>query len=384
MQVKYQEPRTWGKSHSWFSLLSLHARNDDGEPYRVHYRPGSSLVDISSTNDKSWELWRSIPYEYKREEDIEELDIYSHLFQNMVHLINQKSSSGVAFVNGLPMFIKKPGNPIKLKVFSPTALIKSLPVAALHLQNIAPNRDEPSYIQPKDEEKVVLMATVVPHVNVVIENCVITILYEATGAIHFLPLLRVCMDDAKSVSQVSSSKIRVISSFRIMLESYEAQRNRWMEMVRPIEICIVYRARVVPFEQGNAAFEKLPTCFYSVLKKVDLAVSEPSLDICLFLVGELNLAGPFAVKHSPVTANCLPSSIYLPVDPSSIQSVGPTPVPDESSLHHLTFSSQHMPSTIGTKAVEINQKKVQRTFAVEKNNAGCRCEELAVKESEPK
>lgn len=297
-RVKYQDQKSWGKSQSWFSLLSLNAKNDDGEPYRVHCHPGSTIVDISSTNDKSCELWNIIPFKYKAEDNIEE-EIYGHLSKKWLHFMNKKSGSSLAFVNARLQLVKKPGNPLKIKIFSPASWTKTLPIDTLRRN--ASNGDGSLNLDPMEEETFI---TTVPQVKVIVNMFVITILYEASGAIHFLPLLRVCMDSGESVAQVSSYKFRTISTFKIRLESYEAQTDKWMEMLQNVQICIVYRARLVSFEQKDVVYGKTLTSFYTLLKQVDLFVSEPSLDICLFLVGELNLAGPYTIKHSPVTANC--------------------------------------------------------------------------------
>lgn len=301
-RVKYQDQRSWGRSQSWFSLLSISAKNGDGEPYRVHCHPGSSLLDISSTNDKSLELWHIIPFKYKAEEDIEEHGIYGHLCKKWVHFINKKSGSSLAFVNARPQLVRKPGNPFKIKFFSPATLTKTLPIDTL--PNNASNRDGSLNLDPSEQETSVNITTYVPQVKVRVDTFVITILYQASGAIHFLPLLQLNMDNAGSVAQVSSYKFRSISTFKIMLLSYEAQTDMWMEMLQKVEICIVYRARLVSYEQNEVVFGKTPISFYIRLKQVDLFVREPSLDICLFLFGELNLAGPYTIKHSPVTANC--------------------------------------------------------------------------------
>jgi hypothetical protein len=47
-----------------------------------------------------------------------------------------------------------------------------------------------------------------------------------------------------------------ISTFKIRLESYEAQTDMWMEMLRNVHICIVYRAQLVSFEQKDVVYGK--------------------------------------------------------------------------------------------------------------------------------
>ncbi|KAH9301470.1 hypothetical protein KI387_013053, partial [Taxus chinensis] len=263
LKVKYQ-----GNSQSWFSLLSVHARNDNGEPHCLHYRPGSSLVDVSSSKNNAYELWCHIPFKHKAEDDDEEYDFHGNFYKKMVHVVNKKSSRGLAFVNGLPVLVKKPGNPLKLKIFSPAALINNIPTSTLPLQTDATNRDGSSNVQPL-YEKLAVMATLVPQVNVIIEKLDITILYETSGTFHFLPLLRACMDGAQCVLQVNSSKLRIISTLRLMLQSYEAQRNMWRELLRPVEIGLVYRALGAEHWKGGAASGKMPISFCTVLKRIE-------------------------------------------------------------------------------------------------------------------
>jgi hypothetical protein len=71
-----------------------------------------------------------------------------------------------------------------------------------------------------------------------------------------------------------------ISTFKIRLESYEAQTDMWMEMLRNVQICIVYRARLVSFEQKDVVYGKTLTSFYTLLKQV---LNNTGLDLlCCF------------------------------------------------------------------------------------------------------
>lgn len=137
--------------------------------------------------------------------------------------MNFTRGSSLAFVNARLQLVKKPGNPLKLKIFSPATLRKTLPFDTLPT-NVS-DRDGSLKLDPLEEET--LITTSVPRVKVTVNMFVITILYESSGAIHFFPLLRVYLDSAESVVQVSSHKFRIISTFKIGLESYEAQTDNW-------------------------------------------------------------------------------------------------------------------------------------------------------------
>jgi hypothetical protein len=59
-----------------------------------------------------------------------------------------------------------------------------------------------------------------------------------------------------------------ISTFKIRLESYEAQTDMWTEMLRNVQICIVYRAQLVSFEQKRCCIWETLISFYILLKQV--------------------------------------------------------------------------------------------------------------------
>jgi hypothetical protein len=68
----------------------------------------------------------------------------------------------------------------------------------------------------------------------------------------------------------------------------------------------VYRTRTVKNSFSASLSKKTPTSIFSQLKKVDVVISEPALDTCLFLIGALEFAGPYTLRQSPVLANrCL-------------------------------------------------------------------------------
>jgi hypothetical protein len=226
LQVKHQKNSSTSKT-VWFSLLSLHARNSEGEPFRVHYRPGSGLADIATINDKSWELWQCVPSEsVVADEGTEELDIRRS--RSVFHLVNQKSKSGLALLDGAPVLVKQPGHPFKVKILAQPYKAK---------ENISSSSSSPDgsvvvgggeeLQHAQDVEGEAIVAATVPLVKCDIQNVALTLLYETAGGLHLLPLLRLHMYDMGAVLQVGSFKTRAMSGCNISLDYFEAQSNCW-------------------------------------------------------------------------------------------------------------------------------------------------------------
>ncbi|BBN13913.1 hypothetical protein MPTK1_6g07390 [Marchantia polymorpha subsp. ruderalis] len=305
-KVKYQDSsKTTRSKTAWFSLLSLHAKNSEGDPLRVHYRPGSGLVDVSSTNDGSREQWQFLKTESSEEEGEEQgdFDIRNSSSRRVFHLVNQKSKTGIAFEDNVPLLVKQPGNPFKIKVVSKPTQSDTNPEEAKALTQ----KDEtPLQTPPLDDHEAVRLVTSIPHVLCKFETFVLTVLHEAAGGLHLLPLLRVRVPGTEGVIQAGVTKSRTILQCGIVLEYYEMQTTLWVPVINPIETDIFYRARSVKHAVMATNSKKTPVALFTRLRKVEFVVSEPSLDACLFLIGALDLAGPFTMKHSPVQANrCL-------------------------------------------------------------------------------
>eukprot|EP00261_Vitis_vinifera_P017826 XP_010647644.1 PREDICTED: uncharacterized protein LOC104878733 [Vitis vinifera] len=88
-----------------------------------------------------------------------------------------------------------------------------------------------------------------------------------------------------------------------MLYYFEVQRHLWRELVHPVEICIFYRSSF-QIEGSEIVSQSVPMHFYFRCKEVEISLTEVSLDILLFVIGKLNLAGPFSVKTSMILAHC--------------------------------------------------------------------------------
>ena len=63
----------------------------------------------------------------------------------------------------------------------------------------------------------------------------------------------------------------------------------------------------------------VPFTIYNILNnnaltywQLEISLTELSLDILLFVIGKLNLAGPFSVRSSKILANCCKVSLSFP------------------------------------------------------------------------
>ncbi|KAF3438866.1 hypothetical protein FNV43_RR17141 [Rhamnella rubrinervis] len=284
-RVKYHSQRWWNSSILWFSLISLHAKNDSGEPLRLTYRPGSGFVDISSTVDSGGALWKTISCEPESYEGDIDWEPYNQSVKKTFYLVNKKNDCAVAFVDGVPEFVRKPGNPFKLKVFPD--------ISKIHLQ---------------DNEFVGKRKTsgpdgMFPCIALSLNQISLTIVHELSDTEDVFPLLRGCIDDTQLIIQVLSTKTRVINTLRAVLYHFDSQKNSWRELLHPVEICLFYRSSF-HIQGSEAVLQGVPIHIHCRTKEFNISLSELSLDILLFVIGKLNLAGPYSLKSSMVLANC--------------------------------------------------------------------------------
>ncbi|MCL7045122.1 hypothetical protein MKW94_012003 [Papaver nudicaule] len=300
-RVKHCSRRSWGLPVSWFTLISLHAKSSSGEALRLNYRRRSSFVDISSIVDDDGSLWKALPYQPDSYEGDTDSESYRLASKNTFYLVNKKCDYGVAFIDGLPEFVGKPGNPFKLKVFhdytvthDALSLITPLrrPFDADEGQNSDIGEEESSSLS-KDH----------PYLSIKIDKLSVNIVHSVLNAKDKFPLLQGCISNIQFIIQVLSSKVRVISTFTAAVLHFDAQTNLWREIVQPVGMCMFYRTKFAP-QISELVPQGVPVNFYFRMNQVDVYLTELSLDILLFMVGKLNLAGPYAVKNSKILANC--------------------------------------------------------------------------------
>lgn len=223
LKVKYHSQRRWGSSILWFSLLSLHAKNDLGEPFRLNYRPGSGFVDISSTDDGARAGWRIQSCEPESVESDTDWEPYNQLVRKNFYLVNKKNDCAIAFVDGVPEFVKKPGNPFKFKVFHDLPVAHGFGNADSHplegprtrLQQNASSNDETSGKSGK-----------FPCIDIAVEKISLTIVDELFDRRDVFPLLRASID-AKITVQILSTRTRVISTLTASVYHFDSRRDAW-------------------------------------------------------------------------------------------------------------------------------------------------------------
>jgi hypothetical protein len=201
-------------------LLSLGAKNADGECFRVHYNPGTGLADVSSIHDGSWELWQILPHKNSARTDEVDIDQYDAHYEHWVHLINKKSKQGLSLANGSPVMVKRPGSLFKFKILgSPTKLIDGEKISSFK---------ENSEVLEIVEPTITVSA---PKIEIHIGMAAITLLHETGHGKHIRPLLRGRLENTKSVIQVLPFKTRVMGECKLIFEYFEAHVNRWYSFI---------------------------------------------------------------------------------------------------------------------------------------------------------
>ncbi|KAL9241362.1 hypothetical protein vseg_015482 [Gypsophila vaccaria] len=305
-RVKWLKQKRWKFSTSWFSLVSLYAKTASGDPLRLNYSTSSTFLDISSSNDSASALWKIASHKHEGFEDDIDLQPLSYLSRKTFYLVNKKNDSSAAFIHGAFEFVKKPGNPFKFKIFPDLSLTRDVLTSESHLRSS-------SDLVPIEEQNSFDQVQIAPCITLTVDKVSLTIVHELFDARDKLPLLQGSIDDTEITIQILPLKIRVISTFTMMLHYFDARRFFWREFVQPVEVCIYWRSTT-----PSAAEEKSTNGMHSRLflrmQELDLSLSELSLDILLYLIGELDFAGPFAVKSSAILANCCKVENQLDLD----------------------------------------------------------------------
>ncbi|XP_030975279.1 uncharacterized protein LOC115995020 isoform X1 [Quercus lobata] len=297
-RVKYQNQR-WKSRVPWFSLISLHAKNDSGEPLRLNYRPGSGFVDISSTNDSGWVLWRALSCKPESYDGDIEWEHYNQLVRGTFYLVNKKNDCAVAFVNGVLEFVRKPGNPFKLKVFTDPSIARD--VVKLDSHPMEASETSLQHNAHMGEDSTSLLGKILPCIDITINQISLNIV-QLLDTKDIFPLLRGCISNIKIIIHVLSTKTRVISTSSTAIYYFDAQRNSWREFLSPVEICIFYRSS---FQiQDPKTSHGVPVHIYCRVGEFNISLTELSLDKLLFVLGKLDLAGPFSLRSSMILDNC--------------------------------------------------------------------------------
>lgn len=223
--MKYHYQRRWKSQVLWVSLTSLHAKNGSGEPLRLNYRPGSGFVDISSSSDSGWALWKILPFKPVSYDGDTEVESYSPAAKNTFHLVNRKNDRGIAFADGALEFVSKPGNPFKWKVFQDfylahdTILLNSFSMGASRtsLRQTSDLNDEGTSERTGSPTGII----------VEVDKLILTIVHEISDTKDKIPLLQVSIIIPELIVQILNSKARILSRLDVVLYYFDAQRNLW-------------------------------------------------------------------------------------------------------------------------------------------------------------
>ncbi|KQJ86021.1 uncharacterized protein LOC100840359 isoform X2 [Brachypodium distachyon] len=301
---KVKHHKRWRSDTPYISLLSLHAKNDEGKELALSFSQGSDLVEISSFVDKPCSLWSIYPLGFDSfDDDDDDNKSCKVVSSSSYHLVNKKNNYGIAFVDGLLEFVKKPGNPFKLKVLDESLFSD---VARLGIPNM--NLNSNSYLDVEDELPSAMRDRLETgassqHVTISIDKIVFIITHEVFDTGNIFPLVQNCISDIRVVTQIYPSKIRILSSFKVSGQYFDSRRNLWEDLISPITSYVFLRFRF--FNQDPVTrCSRTPLRFFFHLKQVDIFINELSVDILLYLAGKLDLMGPYAVRSSAIFPNC--------------------------------------------------------------------------------
>lgn len=203
--------------------MSLFAKDCHGEPLRLNFSSGSGFVEISSSDDKTQALWQTVPY---KSNSFGEDDVNSYLTsaKKAFQLVNQKNNCAVAFVDGMPEFVKKPGHPFKAKVLNEFPLTTDWRLNVPSERIFYDSKEESS----QDGGEISGCGSKAPHVNIMIDKVTVTILHEISDAKSKIPILCTSVNDICVIGLINSSKFRIICSFTFAMQYMEALRSIWL------------------------------------------------------------------------------------------------------------------------------------------------------------
>ncbi|CAL5092653.1 unnamed protein product [Urochloa decumbens] len=299
---KVKHHKRWRSNPQCISLLSLCARNDEGKELALSFSHGSDFVEISSYVDKPSSIWSTLPFRIDNfDDDGDDGKSYKVVPRSSYYLVNKKNNYGIAFVDGLLEFVKKPGNPFKVQVFDESIFSDVARLIVPHM-----NLDNNTYLDVEDDVPFSVRDRLASdassqHVIINADKFVFTITHEVFDTDVF-PLVQACISDIRVVTQIFPSKIRILSSFKVSGQYFDARRNLWEELISPIASYTFFRSRFFTPDPVTK-YGKMPIRFFFHLKQVDIFINELSVDILLYLIGKLDLMGPYAVRSSAIFPN---------------------------------------------------------------------------------
>ncbi|XP_060196085.1 uncharacterized protein LOC132625246 isoform X2 [Lycium barbarum] len=300
-RVKHHHVRSWNSQVQYLSFISLYAKDESGEPLRLNCHRRSDFVEISSSSATAWALWRALPYKHDIYDGDVDLETYLPQTKNKFYLVNKKNDCAAAFVNGVLEVVSKPGHSFKFKVFrDPSPYVNNIFLdGCLEKKPGAVKLHDSCISEGKDLSQLGNSFGI----TVSVDKVSLTIVHELSDSKERTPLLQGSISPTEVVIQISNTKVRVMSGLEVLLYYFDSQKDIRRELMHPLEIDVFYRYRF-----QNQALENnilwVPGHFYARIKELSMTITELSMDIILFVVGELNLAGPYSVRISTILANC--------------------------------------------------------------------------------
>ncbi|KAH0664621.1 hypothetical protein KY284_029552 [Solanum tuberosum] len=300
-RVKYHQTRRWNSQVQYLSFISLYAKDESGEPLRLNCHRQSDFVDISSSSDSAWALWRALPYKHDIYDADVDLKTYLPQTKNVFYLVNKKNDCAAAFVNGVLEVVRKPGHPFKFKVFrDPSPYVNNVFLDGCLEKEPGTILLHDSYIS---EGKDLSQRGSSFGITVAVDKVSLTIVYELSDSKEKVPLLQGSISFTEVVIQISNTKVRAMSKLGVLMYYFDSQKDMWRDLMHPLEIDVFYRYTFLNQGPENIILW-VPGHFYARIKELSMTITELSLDIILFIIGKLNFAGPYAVKDSTILANC--------------------------------------------------------------------------------
>ncbi|XP_031743221.1 uncharacterized protein LOC101222087 isoform X2 [Cucumis sativus] len=297
-RVEYKKGRRFSSS-VWFSLISLYTKNAADKQLRLNCYPGSGVVNISDTDDRDTTLWTIFSSTPRGQNGDTDWEAYNQFSKRSFYLVNKNNDCGVAFVDGFPKFVRKPGNPFKFKIIRDFSTIHGVTDTNHYLTGTTDtSREQNSNLDER------LSGTNGMFPRIVISSYFsLTIVHDISDTSDILPLICGCLSNMELTLQISSNKTRVFCTSTAELHYFDARRHLWQWILSPVDFCLYYR-----FSAKSSSTETIlrgvPVQIYCRMKKLDISLNETSLDVVLFVIGKLNLAGPYAVRSSIIRPNC--------------------------------------------------------------------------------
>ena len=208
----------WEKGkRSLFSLTSLYAKDVTGEPLQLNFSPGSGFVEVSRRG-RGYALWKLIPYENEHYGDNDDDEFSKSVMASgkAFYLINYKNDYGIAFVDGVCEFVKKPGSAFKVKIFHEQSPVYYAAERSNHGEGYG------------DIQRRCLAGFNLFDLSVKIEKISVEVFHEIFYADDKVPLARGVVNDMQIIGQVLPSKFRIMCMYFFGMDFFDAQMNNWL------------------------------------------------------------------------------------------------------------------------------------------------------------